>query len=91
MKADLVATVSRVRTFQFPGFGPATLTDGQGYLHQHLQFWAPMTQARVETAATSLGYRLATRFAVPDGRELRAWTCTASTGSEPHVGNRECR
>ena len=36
MKADVTSTVSRARTVDVPIFGSATLTNGQGYLHQHL-------------------------------------------------------
>lgn len=36
MKADIASTASRVRTVDVPMFGLATLTNGQGYLHQHL-------------------------------------------------------
>lgn len=180
MKADVVAVASEVRTLELPVFGPATLTNGQGYLHQHLanaagyqlgpptrwlperdkawlelyeevdtyvdglpgagarvrlaavepllnasalrlfayrggnsgadlghvdtkgrdtisayrrflgvelpdlllttsrdgaQFGAPITQRLVEAAATSLGFELVKRFPIPDGRELRVWSC----------------
>lgn len=36
MKADVASAPSIVRSVQLPVFGPATLTNGQGYLHQHL-------------------------------------------------------
>jgi hypothetical protein len=184
MKADVFAFASQFRVVDVPVFGTATLTNGQGYLHQHLvsaagyrlgpptrwlpdhdkawlqfyddvaayvddlqrpnirvrlalvapllnasalrlaayrgdysatdlgyvdtqgqdsvsayrrflveqqpvvllttsreaaHFGAPITQRLVEAAATSLGYKLEKRIRMPDGRELRVWTCRHAT------------
>jgi hypothetical protein len=36
MKADVINSLSRVRSVTVPVFGPAEVTNGEGYLHQHL-------------------------------------------------------
>jgi hypothetical protein len=64
-------TVTAYRRFlreELPGLLLTTSRDGR-------QFGAPVTQRLVQAAAMSLGFELVERFPIPDGRELRVWTC----------------